>query len=37
VGEDGKDDGGVFRAQPKEAIKDWPWPVPTRADVGSLF
>ena len=37
VGEDGQDDGGVFRAKPKEKIKDWPWPVPTRAEVGSLF
>jgi hypothetical protein len=37
IGEDGKDDGGVFRTQPKGDIKDWPWPAPTRADVGSLF
>ncbi len=37
VGEDGKDDGGVFRAQAKGPILDWPWPVPTRADEGSLF
>jgi len=37
VGEDGQDDGGVFRAKPKDTIKDWPWPVPTRAEAGSLF
>lgn len=37
VGEDGKDDGGVFRTKPKETIKDWPWPVPTRPEAGSLF
>jgi hypothetical protein len=37
VGEDGKDDGGVFRAKQKDPIKDWPWPVPTRAEAGSLF
>jgi hypothetical protein len=37
VGEDGKDDGGVFRAKAKGPILDWPWPVPTRAELGSLF
>jgi hypothetical protein len=37
VGEDGQDDGGVFRAKAKGPILDWPWPVPTRPDEGSLF
>ncbi len=37
VGEDGQDDGGVFRAKAKGPIKDWPWPVPTRPEVESLF
>ena len=37
VGDDGKDDGGVFRTKPKGPILDWPWPVPTRPEVGSLF
>lgn len=37
VGEDGKDDGGGFRAKAKGPILDWPWPLPTRADEGSLF
>lgn len=37
VGEDGKDDGGVFRAEKGEPIKDWPWPLPTRAEVDSFF
>lgn len=37
VGEDGKDDGGVFRTKMKDPIKDWPWPVPTRPEAGSLF
>ena len=37
VGEDGKDDGGVFRAKKGYPIQDWPWPVPTRAEAGSLF
>ena len=37
IGEDGKDDGGVLRTKPKEAIRDWPWPVPTRPEPGSLF
>jgi hypothetical protein len=37
VGEDGKDDGGVFRVKKGYPIKDWPWPVPTRAEAGSLF
>lgn len=37
VGEDGKDDGGVFRTKKDYPIKDWPWPVPTRPEAGSLF
>lgn len=37
VGEDGKDDGGVFRARKGDPIKDYPWPVPTRPEAGSLF
>ncbi len=37
VGEDGQDDGGVFRTKSKDTIKDWPWPVPTRPEAGSLF
>lgn len=37
IGDDGRDDGGVFRTKPKETIKDWPWPVPTRPEAGSLF
>ena len=37
VGEDGRDDGGVFRAKAKGPILDWPWPVPGRPDEGSLF
>lgn len=36
-GEDGKDDGGVFRAKAKGPSLDWPWPLPTRTDEGSLF
>ncbi len=37
VGDDGKDDGGVFRAKKNDPIKDWPWPGPTRTEVGSFF
>ena len=37
VGDDGKDDGGVFRAKAKGPILDWPWPLPTRPDEGALF
>jgi len=37
IGDDGKDDGGVFRTKQGDPIKDWPWPVPTRPDVGSFF
>ena len=37
VGENGKDDGGVFRAKAKGPILDWPWPAPGRPDEGSLF
>jgi hypothetical protein len=38
VGEDGKDDGGVFGAVKRnDPGKDLPWPVPTRPETRSLF
>jgi len=37
VGEDGKDDGGVLRAEKGGPFKDWPWPTPTQAEWGKLF
>ncbi len=37
VGEDGKDDGGVLKADKKTPERDWPWPVPSRPEKFLLF
>ncbi len=37
VGLDGQDDGGVFKTTKGGPEKDWPWPVPSRAERWRLF
>ena len=37
VGENGIDDGGLYRKGKEHAILDWPWPVPSRPAHENLF